>query len=129
MNNPQSRRKKYLRIVLIAIIGCGISSLLGFVVYRQHHAVCKRVEIQLEDAGDLKMFTQQEVAGWVNEVSGDLVNKRLDSIPLELIRQRMQSESAVHSADVYTTIDGRCVIKVKQRIPVMRVLEVTGNSY
>ena len=65
MNNPQSRRKKYLRIVLIAIIGCGISSLLGFVVYRQHHAVCKRVEIQLEEAGDLKMFTQEEVAVWV----------------------------------------------------------------
>ena len=129
MNKPQTQRKKYLRIVLIAITGCGIFSLLGFVVYRQHHALCKRVDIQLEDAGYFKMFNQEDVASWVNEVSGELIGERIDSIPLEMIRQRMLSESAVHSADVYTTIDGRCVIKVKQRIPVMRVLEVTGNSY
>jgi len=129
MNTNASPRKKYLRIILLALMGCGVSTLLGFVVYRQNHAVCKRVEIQLEDAGELKMFTQEDVAKWVSEVGGDLISKRLDSIPLEVIRRRLLSESAVHSSDVYTTIDGRCVVKVKQRIPVMRILENSGSSY
>lgn len=129
MNTTQNPRRKYLRIVLLAIVGCGISTLLGFVVYRQNHAICKRVEIQLEDAGSFKMFTQEDAAGWVNEVSGELIGKRLDSIPLELIRQRLLSETTLKSADVFTTIDGRCVVNVSQRIPVMRVIETGGNSY
>jgi cell division protein FtsQ len=129
MSTTKPPRKKYLRIVLFAVIVCGITSLLGFVVYRQQHAVCKRVEIQLEDAGDLKMFSQEEVASWVREVSGDLTGKRLDSVPLEMIRRRLLSETAMNSAEVFTTIDGRCVIKVKQRIPVMRVLETSGHTY
>ena len=129
MKTNPSRSKRYLRLALIAIIGCGVSTLLGFAVYRQNHAVCKRLEIQLEEAGEWKMFSQENVAEWVREAGGELLYHRLDSIPLENIRQRIIAEDAVHSAEVYTTIDGRCVVKVKQRIPVMRVMEVSGNSY
>jgi len=122
-------RSKYVRIAAFVFLGAVLSTLLGFVVYRQHHAHCKRVEILLKDAGEYQMFSEENVSEWIAEVCGDVVGKRLDSIPLERIRQRLLSETMVKSAEVFSTIDGRCRIIVDQRIPVMRVIESSGNSY
>jgi cell division protein FtsQ len=53
----------------------------------------------------------------------------LNQVDLGAIHRVVSSNSSVREAHVYTTVDGRCVIQVKQRTPIARIFNRNGDSY
>ncbi|MBX7050512.1 MAG: hypothetical protein K1X54_00610 [Flavobacteriales bacterium] len=127
------QRRKRRRMILIntlAVIGAVVLfTLLGFVGKRQHDAVCWKLDVQVETVGDKKYIDEALVTRLANSATDQIVGKPLNEIDLVAIHNKLAENSSVREAHVYTTVDGRCIIKVQQRTPIARIFTASGQSF
>lgn len=131
IKNIERRRK--LRAVVVyslAIVGAvGLFVALGFVGKKQSDTRCWKLEVQVEANGGRKFIDEQQIAALADSATDVIVGKALNEVDLGAIHRAVSANSSVREANVYTTVDGRCVIKVKQRTPIARIFNRTGESY
>jgi cell division protein FtsQ len=60
---------------------------------------------------------------------GYAVNQSLKEVDLNRIEEILRNNSSISVAEVYSTIDGRLMVEVTQRRPIIRVFNKLGNSY
>lgn len=127
------RRKKRMRMLVInglAFAGAAVLFvLLGFVGKKQHNAVCWKLDVQVEAADDKKYIDETLITRIANSATDQIVGKHVGEIDIAAIHLKLRENSSVREAHVYTTVDGRCVIKVLQRTPVARIFTAQGHSF
>lgn len=127
------RRKRRFRSVLIslfALIGAGaLFTLLGFAHKHQKDTVCRKVEIVVEPVDGIKFINEDRVMELAKEVTGELEGRVVDSIDVAAIHQRLMDCTIVSHAEVTTTVDGRCQIRVNQHKPAARIWNPDGTSF
>jgi cell division protein FtsQ len=131
IKNIERRRK--LRAVVVyslALVGAvGLFVALGFVGKKQSDTRCWKLEVQVESADGRKFIDEQQVAAIADSSTDMIVGKALSEVDLGAIHRAVSSNSSVREAHVYTTVDGRCVIQVKQRTPIARIFNRDGESF
>lgn len=126
------RRKRWKFIVIngIAAIGAiAIFTLLGFVGKKQHDAVCWKLDVQVEEVGDKKYIDEKLVTSMANSATDKIVGKPVNEIDISAIHKKLAENSSIREAHVFTTVDGRCVVRVKQRTPIARIFTADGKSF
>ena len=127
------QKRKRLRVILVyslALVGAiGLFVALGFVGKKQSDTRCWKLEVQVEPTAGHKFIDEQMVAALADSATDAILGKTLNEIDLGAIHKAVQQNSSVREAHVYTTVDGRCVIQVKQRMPIARIFNRTGESY
>jgi cell division protein FtsQ len=127
------RRRKRLR--MMAIYGLAFTGaatlfvLLGFVGKKQHDAVCWKLDVEVRGAEDKKYIDETLITRLANSATDKIVGKPVDEIDISAIHKKLAENSSVREAHVYTTVDGRCVIKVLQRTPIARIFTAQGQSF
>lgn len=127
------RRRKKLR--MMAIYGLAFTGaatlfvLLGFVGKKQHDAVCWKLDVEVHGADDKKYIDETLIARIANSATDKIVGKPVNEIDISAIHAKLVENSSVREAHVYTTVDGRCVIKVLQRTPIARIFTAQGQSF
>jgi cell division protein FtsQ len=127
------RRRKRMRLLAInalAFAGAAVLFvLLGFVGKKQHDAVCWKLDVQVETTDDRKYIDEALISKIANAATDKIVGKPVNEIDITSIHNKLAENSSVREAHVYTTVDGRCVIKVLQRTPVARIFTEQGDSF
>lgn len=127
------QRRKRRRMILIntlAVVGAVVLfTLLGFVGKKQHDSVCWKLDVQVETVGDKKYIDEALITRLATSATDQIVGKPVNEIDLVAIHHKLAENSSVREAHVYTTVDGRCVIRVQQRTPVARVFTSAGQSF
>jgi cell division protein FtsQ len=127
------RRRKRMRLLAInalAFAGAAVLFvLLGFVGKKQHDAVCWKLDVQVETTDDRKYIDEALITKIANSATDKIVGKPVNEIDITSIHNKLAENSSVREAHVYTTVDGRCVIKVLQRTPVARIFTEQGDSF
>lgn len=127
------QRRKRRRMILInslAIVGAIVLfTLLGFVGKKQHDAVCWKLDVQVETVGDVKYIDEALITRLANAATDKIVGKPVNEIDLVAIHTKLAENSSVREAHVYTTVDGRCMIRVQQRTPIARIFTASGQSF
>jgi cell division protein FtsQ len=127
------RRRKRMRLLAInalAFAGAAVLFvLLGFVGKKQHDAVCWKLDVQVEATDDRKYIDEALITKIANSATDKIVGKPVNEIDITAIHNKLAENSSVREAHVYTTVDGRCVIKVLQRTPVARIFTEQGESF
>ncbi|MEZ4799023.1 MAG: hypothetical protein R2809_04430 [Flavobacteriales bacterium] len=122
-------RKKVL-INLAAILGGGaIVALIGFAGLQQKAENCWKVDVKIEQANGQYFISENQIQKLVQPNGNEIVGQPLKNIQIDKIHSLIASNPAVRDAQVFTTVDGKCVIKVSQRIPIARFFNGDGNSY
>jgi cell division protein FtsQ len=127
------RRRKRLR--LLAINGLAFAGaiilfvLLGFVGKKQHDAVCWKLDVEVQATDEKKYIDEALILRIANSSTDQIVGKPVDEIDISAIHSKLSENSSVREAHVYTTVDGRCVIKVLQRTPLARIFTAQGHSF
>ncbi len=131
MKDIQRRKRwKVIAINSAAVVGAiAIFTLLGFVGKKQHDAVCWKLDVQVEEIGEKKYIDEKLVTSMANSATDKIVGKPLNEIDISSIHQKLAENSSIKEAHVYTTVDGRCVIRVKQRTPIARIFTEDGKSF
>ena len=102
---------------------------LSFVVERRHDLMCTSVEVNVVDSARSRFVTASDILQMVDNRSQRLTGIRFDSIHIPKIAKRLGDFAPIRHANIYKTIDGVVHIDVKQREPVLRVINRFGDSY
>jgi cell division protein FtsQ len=124
------KRRKSLVLNSLAIGGAlALFTLLGFVHQNQKSKLCWKLDIQL-DAPDGKAYLNQKVVSdLAHQAVENIEGEPIDKIDIKAIHNKILENSIVKEAYVYTSVDGRCVVQVKQRTPIARIFNEDGSSF
>jgi len=116
---------KVIQISIWAIVLVGTIIALGFVNKQQQMLVVQKPIINIDYETENRFIDEEDVLSQIinQEDSLPLI---MNSINVNELEKKINNNSSIKSAEVYTTIDGKLVVDVQQRRPIVRIF--SGNS-
>lgn len=105
----------------------GVVVLLGFINVKKQTVKCTNVKIYIPGADNF--IEREEIDQILREDQGVLLGRNLEKINIHQIEEKLQSNPYIAFAKVYVDMDGVLHIEVKQRQPVLRILNETGQDF
>jgi len=105
----------------------GVVVLLSFINAKKQTVKCTEVKILIPGADNF--IEREEVDQILREDQGVLVGRNLEQINIHRIEQKLQSNPYIGFAKVYADMDGVLRIEIKQRQPILRILNSTGQDF
>lgn len=113
----------------IAWIVClsGLGLFMSFIDVKKHAVICTDIRILIPGADNF--IEREEVDAILKQSQGILVGKNLEGINLHNIEDKMKANPYIAFSKVYSDMDGVISISIKQRQPVMRIINTNGQDY
>jgi cell division protein FtsQ len=121
--------KKIRRISLRVLVVCGFLASVGFTEHRRNEMLCREIVINVDDSLGNSFVEQRDIAQLILDKFGVLKGKTLQSINISLLEKIIDGNPFVLKAQVFSTVDGKLVVDVKQRTPVVRVINTLNESF
>lgn len=126
------RRKRWKMVAInsLAMLGAvAVFTLLGFASKKQSDATCWKLDITVLGDEEKKYIDEALVTKIAESATDEIVGKKVSEIDITAIYKKLAENSSIKKAHVFTTVDGRCVVQVKQRTPIARILNADGTSF
>jgi len=111
----------------VLIIGLLVS--MGFVNKEQDAQLCKALDVKVNQDGDLYFIDKLDIAQLLKDRGDSIVGQPKATVNITDIERSLNSHAAISKAEVSMSIDGVVKVDVKQRNPVIRVINADGDSY
>lgn len=121
--NWKSVFKGFAWIVSLA----GIIVLMSFVSIKKDTVTCTNIKILIPGADNF--IEREEVDAILKQSQGILIGKKLEQINLEEIEQKLKANPYIAFATVYADMNGVIHINVKQRQPILRVINASDQDF
>ena len=121
--------KKVFRNVLWTLLAVAFIITVGFTDTRRHEMLCSGLNISINDTTGNYFIDRNDILRTVEDKFGKLRGKLLRNINTALLESIINSNAFVARAEVFSTADGKLSIEVKQRNPVMRVINGSNESF
>jgi len=121
--------KRFRNVILGILVLTYLAIAIGFVSGRRGDVLCNKLDIIIIDSASNNLVSKSEIRAFIMEKYKNLFQTRIDSIQIHKIEEKVNSYPAIKSSEIYKTIQGSIVIKIKQRSPIARVYSNSKNSY
>jgi cell division protein FtsQ len=121
--------KKFLRLSGKVVVVCAFLASFGFTEHRRGDMVCKEIVIQVDDSLGNSFVQKNDIAQLIRDKFGNLEGKLLYSINISLLEKIIDGNPFVLKAQVFSTVDGKLIVEVKQRTPIVRVINNFNESF
>ena len=121
--------KKVLHISLWVICSVGILLLLGFVNKAQNEVICSEIEVDIDRSNGNFFVGEEDINAMVYHEIDTVIGRAISDIKTERLEYKINNHPSVYNAEVYKTINGKLVIEVKQRTPIVRIFNKEGESF
>lgn len=118
-----------MMIVLWTIGLLGVTSLLGFVGSKKNSMICTGISIDISGDSSLHFFSQKELTDLIEDRNIRTYKQKISSVNLMDVEKIIREHPAIDSAEAYFTIDGVLKIRVVKREPLLRIIDLSGDSY
>lgn len=105
----------------------GTITLMGFIEIKKETVKCSKIEILIPGADNF--IEIEEIDAILKQTQGNLIGRRLDQINLHHIEKSIAANPYIGFVKVYAEMDGTMMIEVRQRQPVLRILNAGGQDY
>jgi cell division protein FtsQ len=105
----------------------GLVVLMSFIETKKVETVCREVKVILP--GNQYFIERAEVDEILVSRNGLLVGRRLDNIDLQSLEDRLQANPFIEYANVFADMNGVIHANIRQRVPVLRMLNIAGQDY
>ncbi|WP_462266253.1 cell division protein FtsQ/DivIB [Mucilaginibacter sp.] len=105
----------------------GLVVLMSFIGFKKDGIVCKAVRVYIP--GSQYFIDKQEVDHILEMNSHMLIGRKLESINLHQLENKLKSNPFIESAQVYADMDGVIWVEVSQRQPIMRIMNRFDQDY
>jgi cell division protein FtsQ len=119
----------FLRIALYLSLVILFMFSVGFASHRQAKMPCSGIRINIVDSINTGFVTEGDLLQSVKDKFGILEGKPIASINISLLEKIINTNPFIFDAEVFSTVDGKLNIEVKQRIPVLRVINYKNESF
>lgn len=124
------KRWKSIAINALSVIfAVGLFSLLGFSNRNRSERPIRQLDVQLVSPSGKDFLDSTAVRQLVFKKSPELIGTPSGQLDLGIIHGEVASHPSVRQAQVYLTLDGRCVVRVHQRTPIARILNRDGSGF
>ncbi len=123
------RKKKMLRVAGMCLGLVGGIVLLGFVERSAGARSISAVQVHLEKADGIHFLDEVAVERIVLDQGTAVLGAPTKAIDLGTIEERLLALPSVADADAYHTMDGVLHVKVRQRVPIVRVFNQDGTNF
>ncbi|MDZ7743823.1 MAG: hypothetical protein U5Q03_19325 [Bacteroidota bacterium] len=120
---------KVLKGILFLLLFAGLFVLLGFAKQRHQSMSCRTFEVKIDYQSDNKLVNEDEVRSIVYSVQDSIINRPYDEIKIKKIEDKLRDNPFMGEANAYLNLKGDLSIRVKQRIPLVRVIDRRKNAY
>ncbi len=103
--------------------------LFGFASSKHTNTRCWKMDIEVEHLSGLYFIDNASIEERILDLGDPIIGTKLDSIRIDQIRHTLVQLPSVHTAEVYTTVDGALNVRVTQRTPLFRVINKAGESF
>jgi len=105
----------------------GVVVLLGFINVKKQTVKCTDVKILIPGADNF--IEREEIDEILRQDQGVLLGRNLEKINIHQIESKLQANPYIAFAKVYIDMDGVLHIEVKQRQPIIRILNASGQDF
>lgn len=117
------RRSLWIGLVVLFLVTVGFSR------SRMQSMPCTGLVATILDSSGDAFLSESDIQQLVDDRVGDLQTKSMASINTAMLEKIMLANPFVASARVFSTLDGRLHVEVRQRVPVVRVINTWGESF
>ena len=121
--------KRIITVAIWVFVLLVITVLTGFINYNLKDEKCKQVIVNIIDANKYGFIEEGDVIDLLNAEFNTPISQKIRDIDTYKIEKRLQNHMAVANANVYISIDGRLVIELNQRKPILRVFGDKHSFY
>jgi cell division protein FtsQ len=122
-------KKFFWQIGKVSLIVAAFIVSLGFASHRQSVMPCSGVLINVYDSTGTGFIDRNDIHQIIQNKFGRLEGKPVASINISLLEKIINNNPFVREAEVFSTVDGKVNIVVKQRLPVLRVINNNNESF
>lgn len=125
-------KQRILKIAYVALwvlLFSGAALLVGFVEVEQYDRTCKRVEVNVDYGKADMLLSQPEIDTVILKTAGMLKGKPLGYINTGAIESAIAALPYTAKVSVYENNQGVLFVEVKQREPLLRIINRDAESY
>lgn len=91
--------------------------------------VCRELRVSIDEASADGFLSPSEIRAMLTADNISPVGRTLDNIDLGKIERALEAKELIEEAECYTMLDCVVMVEVKQRIPVVHVINSQGENY
>jgi cell division protein FtsQ len=121
--------RKILLLVLWIIVVSGIGVTLGFVNAEQKEVKAKSLNIVIVNENENYFVDEDDIKAFLKDRNDTLLSQSVKDINVFELEQALNAHPAIAKAEVSVDVNGDVRIRLKQRKPIVRVVNAWGDSY
>lgn len=125
---------QFLKNKIFRLILWGLSTLAFFILFiaaieKEKENVCKGINVEIDYAKENYFVNKQDIQKIIERDTAVLLNKPIHQIALRDIENSIKRIPYVKNAELYLDMQGQLHVKIKQRNPILKVINNQGVSY
>ena len=117
-------------IIVLWIIGLsGLLTSLAFATSKEKNVVAENLLVSVNNTEVNTFIDEEDVKEFFKERNDSILNTSLKNIDVNGLEKALNSHPAVENADIAVDVNGDVTIDVTQRTPLVRVINMDGESY
>jgi len=102
---------------------------MGFVASEKKAIFCNAIKINIDNSCSHLFIHEQEVLSLLKKNEFEILGYPIQNIDITKIEDYLIANSSIKDAQVYKTIDGKLIIDIEQRNPILRIINYNYESY
>jgi cell division protein FtsQ len=121
--------KKILKISAWVLCAVAIIFLTGFAINQHNARTVTGMEVIIERSADHYFCSQDDIKTMLIRNGFTMNNQAISSIDIPVIEQLVLADPDVGNCEACITVEGKVTIRVKQRRPIARFTNMSGESF
>ena len=121
--------KKLLIFLLLIVLAVYLVVASTFLNHKSNEAICEAVDLVVTDSIDYGFISNKDILNLLNSQKISPVGLKINEINTNEMEEIISKQPFVESVDCYKTPCNKIGIKIRQRVPLLRVMANNGENY
>jgi cell division protein FtsQ len=122
--------KKVIHILIAASLLVYLTFSVAFISPKVDKAKeCNDIQIKIMETGAASYLSADQIETMLEKAHVQVKGQKMSDIYAASIEKTLKENKLIKNAEVYKTINGKLIIRVYQRVPVLRVISGQGGYY
>lgn len=115
-------------VLLVAVTGY-LVVILGFVGKEEEKVTCNDVRIIIHDSLDVQFINSRMIRNILLQGGDRIAGKPFSDLDMQEMENKIKAIKYIKRAEIYQTIDGKLVVEISQRKPIVRIIDRSGHGF
>jgi cell division protein FtsQ len=126
--NHISKSRAWLISILIGLL-LALIAVWGGLKFSGKNRTIQKIDISILPDSSIYFLDEQDVFNMVNRTCGNPRGKAASEVSLTRLETTLKSMPYIASSQVYISLDGIMKIQIVQRKPIVRIMNLAGETY